>query len=49
MKKTSTKVAGKKVAGRKKAAKPGVIASRRSCSAKGTGLSHYVLMEEKAK
>jgi len=38
-----------KVAGKKKPAKKSVIASRKSCSAKGTGLSHYILMDEKAK
>jgi modified peptide precursor CbpA len=38
-----------KVAGKKKVAKQSVIASRKSCGAKGTGLSHYILMDEKAK
>jgi len=35
--------------GAKKAAKKTVIASRKSCKATGTGLSHYVLMDPKAK
>ena len=26
-----------------------VIASRKTCKAKGTGLSHYILMDKKAK
>lgn len=38
-----------KVGAGKKPAKKAVIASRRSCGAKGTGLSHYILMNEKAK
>lgn len=38
-----------KAAGKKKVAKKSVIASRKSCGAKGTGLSHYILMNEKAK
>jgi modified peptide precursor CbpA len=29
--------------------KPAVIAYRRSCKARGTGLSHYILMDRKAK
>lgn len=41
--------AGTKVAGKKKSAKKSVIASRKSCGAKGTGLSHYILAGEKAK
>jgi modified peptide precursor CbpA len=32
-----------------KAAKKSVIASRKSCTAKGTGLSHYILTDRKAK
>jgi modified peptide precursor CbpA len=32
----------------KKAAKP-VIAYRKACKATGTGLSHYILMDKKAK
>ncbi|HSM92342.1 MAG TPA: modified peptide precursor CbpA [Anaeromyxobacteraceae bacterium] len=38
-----------KVAGKRKPAKKAVIASRKSCGAKGTGLSHYILMDEKAR
>jgi len=34
---------------KKKQAKPDVIACRKSCKATGTGLSHYVLMDKKAK
>ena len=33
----------------RKPAKKGVIASRKSCKASGTGLSHYVLTDRKAK
>lgn len=44
MRKYTTKAAGKK-----KSPKKSVIALRKSCSAKGTGLSHYILMDEKAK
>lgn len=34
----------------KKAKKgPAIIASRRACKATGTGLSHYILMDRKAK
>jgi modified peptide precursor CbpA len=29
--------------------KKAVIAYRKSCAAKGTGLSHYILMDRKAK
>jgi modified peptide precursor CbpA len=29
--------------------KQDVIAQRKSCKAKGTGLSHYILMDKKAK
>ena len=29
--------------------KKDVIAYRKSCQAKGTGLSHYILMDKKAK
>lgn len=29
--------------------KPAVIAYRKKCQAKGTGLSHYILMDKKAK
>ncbi len=32
-----------------KAVKKNVIASRKSCSASGTGLSHYILTDRKAK
>jgi modified peptide precursor CbpA len=32
-----------------KAGKKSVIASRKSCSATGTGLSHYILTDRKAK
>ncbi len=39
---------GKK-SGAKKAAKKTVIASRKSCKATGTGLSHYILTDRKAK
>ena len=38
-----------KGAGKAKTAKKGVIASRKSCSATGTGLSHYILTDRKAK
>lgn len=31
------------------AKKKDVIATRKSCKAKGTGLSHYVLMDKKGK
>lgn len=31
------------------AAKPAVIASRQRCEADGVGLSHYILMDRKAK
>jgi modified peptide precursor CbpA len=31
------------------AKKKDVIASRRKCQAKGTGLSHYILMDKKTK
>jgi modified peptide precursor CbpA len=34
---------------RKKEAKQDVIASRKSCRATGVGLSHYILMDRKAK
>jgi len=33
----------------KKTGKKGVVAYRKSCKAKGTGLSHYILMHKKAK
>ena len=33
----------------KKPAQKKVIAHRKSCQAKGTGLSHYILMDKKAK
>jgi modified peptide precursor CbpA len=33
----------------KKAKKQDVIAYRKTCQAKGTGLSHYILMDKKAK
>jgi modified peptide precursor CbpA len=29
--------------------KPAVIASRKSCAADGTGLSHYILVDKKSK
>ena len=32
-----------------KAPKKDVIAYRKTCQAKGTGLSHYILMDKKAK
>ena len=38
-----------KGAGKTKAVKKSVIASRKSCSATGTGLSHYILTDRKAK
>jgi modified peptide precursor CbpA len=38
-----------KGAGKKKPVKSSVIASRKSCSATGTGLSHYILTDRKAK
>ena len=33
----------------KKGSKKVVIASRKSCKARGTGLSHYILMDRKAR
>ena len=33
----------------KKQSKKTVIAYRKTCTAKGTGLSHYILMDKKAK
>ena len=33
----------------KEAAKKAVIAYRKTCKATGTGLSHYILMDKKAK
>ncbi len=36
-------------AGKAKPVKKSVIASRKSCSATGTGLSHYILTDRKAK
>jgi modified peptide precursor CbpA len=36
-------------AGKARPAKKSVIASRKSCSATGTGLSHYILADRKAK
>lgn len=38
-----------KEARKAKPAKKSVIASRKSCSATGTGLSHYILSDRKAK
>jgi modified peptide precursor CbpA len=35
--------------GKAKSAKKTVIASRKSCTATGTGLSHYILTDRKAK
>lgn len=32
---------------KKKGAKKAVIAHRKACDAKGTGLSHYILMDRK--
>lgn len=32
-----------------KTTRPTVIASRKSCDAEGTGLSHYVLMDKQVK
>jgi len=32
-----------------KTTRPAVIASRKSCDAEGTGLSHYVLMDKQVK
>ena len=29
--------------------KPAVIASRKSCAADGTGLSHYILVDKRSK
>jgi len=34
---------------RKAGAKKAVVAFRKSCEAKGTGLSHYILMDRKGK
>lgn len=36
-------------ASKAKPVKKSVIASRKSCSATGTGLSHYILADRKAK
>jgi modified peptide precursor CbpA len=33
----------------KKETKKSVVAYRKTCQAKGTGLSHYILMDRKAK
>ena len=33
----------------KKSTTKDVVAYRKSCKAKGTGLSHYILMDKKAK
>jgi modified peptide precursor CbpA len=33
----------------KKPRKPDVIASRKTCQARGTGLSHYILMDRKTR
>ena len=33
----------------KQTQKPKIISVRKSCSADGTGLSHYILMDKKAK
>lgn len=33
----------------RKAEKKDVIATRKACTADGTGLSHYILMDRKAK
>jgi len=44
------KVKDKKVkAAKKTGVKKDVIASRKSCDASGTGLSHYILMDRKSK
>jgi modified peptide precursor CbpA len=32
---------------KKSDAKPAIIATRKSCNANGTGLSHYVMMDSK--
>jgi len=37
------------LAGKKSSQKKDVIASRKSCKATGTGLSHYVTMDAKKK
>ncbi len=42
------KEAAKKKGMRKKG-KSSIIASRRACGADGTGLSHYILIDKKAK
>ncbi len=34
---------------KKEKAKKDVIAYRKACDARGTGLSHYILMDKKAK
>lgn len=34
---------------KKKRAKKAVIAYRKACKVKGTGLSHYILVDKKAK
>jgi modified peptide precursor CbpA len=44
-----TKVSKTKRAGKAKPAKKTVIASRKSCRTTGTGLSHYILTDRKAK
>ena len=50
MKKTSSeKVKEMEKKAGKKIEKKDVIASRKSCDASGTGLSHYILMDRKAK
>ena len=44
-----SKASKTKRAGKTKPAKKTVIASRKSCSTTGTGLSHYILTDRKAK
>lgn len=45
--KTTRKAAPKNI--KKGGARKDVMASRRSCDVKGTGLSHYILMDTKKK
>jgi modified peptide precursor CbpA len=43
----SLRKGGEPVKTKKKANKPQIIATRKSCDANGTGLSHYVMMDTK--
>lgn len=44
-----TLMKNKRKAVKKNNAKKDIISYRRSCSVEGTGLSHYILMDRKAK